>query len=717
MPPAFAFPFILLCLMAALTPATHVFAAEVAGAPAVQELEKRLPKPAAPQGHDTFELSEESVARLKLRLPALWRKLSQRETTHLLVLAERRLLEVWSGGPQEPGSPAAASFADVFAHELASRFSLAGGVRAPGARGAQAMAPAVTLRVVAEPGQSVVDAAAILKSVAKQAPVDGVILCHGLAEAGAGMAPAEFAAHLKQAADAAQELGADVIAVAPWMPASERPEVSLGQARPLSDMLMETADDEGWMGADLGDWRGWFELPPNDATDEAQRFARLADAWKSFFYVDAEGRHVPRASLHQRLGSVLFQRLIDGPADATLAFANARAIWKEGGGLELACELVNSGKEARQVTLLPLIASGWRPLEARPEVTLEPGVPQKLAISYAPVAGDNAASWAEAEVRLPLLLCTGQKAWCQTLRAPLQPVAVLWEPGVVFNHEGKVASGGQVVNQTGEDVLGTWQIEFAGASQGGDVRLKAGAGMPLEAAFDPPALEDAAQVLPMRLTLRFGGLTITRVQQLTLARNLGLNQPVPLLPSAPDQTGAVRLLVEADPNQLSLVAEVSGRDVMLPAAEGQPAWKLEARLDARSYGTRLEDGSTWPLRAHGAASGKGKGTVEPVKPWAFGAGYAAVFDATQFHAALTPLGADRFQIKLTIPRTYLYLHEWALENGNSQLGVNVSLTLNTESGGQTWSLQPPGRLPNRITDLRVLELARQPTARFSILRR
>jgi hypothetical protein len=706
-----AFPTLILrrCLVAALFSALPLPAEEPPGT--TLALEQRLPRPNPPQGHDRFDVPEAVAARLRERLPALWKRLSQREGARLLVLTEPQMLEMW----QEPDEQTAPNFVEAFAKDLANRFSLPGGVRSPGMGGLDSLSPAVTLRVLAQEGQTVVDAVAILRSVAKQAPVDAVILCHGMSEARAGMTAAEFSRHLQQAGDAARELGADVIAVAPWTPHSARPEVSLGMTRPLADVLLETAKDEGWMGLDLGDWLGWFELPPHDAVDEAQRFARLADGWRGFFHELTDGRYVPRASLHQRLAAILLARLLEGPVEPPLVISNARAMWKSGEtpSLEVSCQVENRGKESAQFTLLPLIAGGWRPQAVQPEISLAAGAKEERRISYASAPDAEAG----AQVWLPLLLFAGRQVWLHTLRAPVLPVAVVWEPEATFNLEGKLDAGGQIINQSSEDILGTWEMEFNGASQRGDVRLKPGAGMPLEGSFELPAPESAAQTLPLKLTLRVGSLTIKRTRQCVLARNFGLKQGVPLLPASPGQAGKVMLSAEADRNQITFILEAAGRSLLLPAGEGMPTWQIEAWLDARSYGSRLEEGSTWPLRAQGSATGKGRGTVSGVMPWAFGTGYAAVFDPSQFQASLLPLDRDRFQLHLTVPRTYLYLHEWALENGNSQLGMNLRLTLNTESGPQSWSLMPIAPLPNRVSSLRVLELASKPTARLTLQRR
>ena len=100
--------------------------------------------------------------------------------------------------------------------------------------------------------------------------------------------------------------------------------------------------------------------------------------------------------------------------------------------------------------------------------------------------------------------------------------------------------------------------------------------------------------------------------------------------------------------------------------------------------------------------------------YGIGTGYAANFDPEQFQSVLSSQGSEHHEIRLTVPRSYLYLHEWALDNGNSQLGLSVNVTLNTSSGYDTWSLNPTSKLVGDVESLAVLELSEKPTDRFTV---
>jgi hypothetical protein len=115
--------------------------------------------------------------------------------------------------------------------------------------------------------------------------------------------------------------------------------------------------------------------------------------------------------------------------------------------------------------------------------------------------------------------------------------------------------------------------------------------------------------------------------------------------------------------------------------------------------------------------------VGAIPPWAFGTGYAAVFDETQVKAVVSSGSEGSRRITISLPRSYLYLHEWALGNGNSQLGINASFAFWEEpvaggsAGGYTAESQYT-LLFNRHRDdaegCAALELTAEPTQRWTV---
>jgi hypothetical protein len=462
----------------------------------------------------------------------------------------------------------------------------------------------------------------------------------------------------------------------------------------------------------LGDLSRVLALSPeSDQADAGLVFERFATLYRGFFHLGSDGRFQPRSSLHQRLGTVAFQELLNGSNKLPWTLTDVTPLWqKDGAELSVDVTVVNESAQRLDLTLLPLIATDWKPLEANPQVSLPASGRKTLTLKYARTSKATLAQ-EESEVRLPLLVLSAKQARIETLDAPVQPLSILWTKETFFNQEKKFTPICQILNTSRNSIRGTWEASFSGKTLQGRFDLVAGATQPLDLSFELPA-ESIADA-PLNLTVKTDTFSLQSGIAVTISRNLGLSQPVPLTGET-NSTGQVSLRTEADTNQLKLICEVQGPDLLVDtAAAGTPSWQLEVNVDARSYGKRLEPGSTAMLRATGShASGPGK--THPISAWAFGTGYAAVFSAKEITATLASPGSQSHQLTLTLPRTYLYLHEWALDNGNSQLGLNIRLTLNTSQGYKTWTLHPTSKAAESIEALSVLELTNAPTARMTV---
>jgi hypothetical protein len=159
--------------------------------------------------------------------------------------------------------------------------------------------------------------------------------------------------------------------------------------------------------------------------------------------------------------------------------------------------------------------------------------------------------------------------------------------------------------------------------------------------------------------------------------------------------------------KLFLTLELTGVDLVDDAAG--KAFTCLLNLDARSYGQRLTPGATAALRISGKA-GDGAAEIAPIDPWAFGSGYAAEFDVKEIQAVLSSSASGGRRLTITLPKSYLYRHEWALENGNSQLGINVRLS----GGGLEYFLTRSTRQGDDAESLSVLELTEKPTRRWTV---
>jgi hypothetical protein len=68
------------------------------------------------------------------------------------------------------------------------------------------------------------------------------------------------------------------------------------------------------------------------------------------------------------------------------------------------------------------------------------------------------------------------------------------------------------------------------------------------------------------------------------------------------------------------------------------------------------------------------------------------------------------RLTITLPKSYLYRHEWAIGNGNSELGINLRL----KGGGRDYFLTRSSRQGDDAQSLSVLELTDKPTRRWTV---
>lgn len=662
-------------------------------------VEKQLPAPALPVAQ-TGPISASQQERLQKYLPQTLRKLTQREPVHILFLGDASALEIREAGEKE-------SFAGLFADKLANLFYYTGGVRPTGFTSQEI--PFVTLRVLARNEGSVLDAAAIMESTAGQAPVDLVILCYGQGDA--GMQPPAFARALSSAVSAGKAKGAEIMFCSPWLPVAEKTETALGQTRPLADIQRETAEELGILNVDLGSVGGLLDIPASTTPDEAQTFGQIDRLWKEFFYQDASGHFTPKASFHQRLGSLFMAEFLGREVSRPWIMGEATAAFAENGSMEVSYTLHNSSRYNQRFTTLPLISGGWKPEETRSVIEVKAGASETVSIRYAPAAGKPPALQ-EPVLRLPLLVNAGSHVRVETLRVVPEPLAIVWGQETMFNQEGAFLPACQIINTGKTPLQGSWQAEMGSQKQRGTLDLASQATTPLNLRFTLP--EDS-QTLPLTLVVQAGGKVFKQTRQIVMQRNLGLGQRVAMTlagaSAAPEPQAFVT--AQAEKGRLLFTLDFPGNQFLeSPQQEGTPAWQVELNLDARSYGKRLEAGSTATLRATGPAT-DGEGRVQPMPAWVFGTGYAATFAPKEFTASLSG-GGERGRITLSLPRTYLYLHEWALDNGNSQFGVSLRLTLHTAEGYRIFALPLSAKPVNDIDSLTVLELTGKPTRRFTV---
>jgi hypothetical protein len=242
--------------------------------------------------------------------------------------------------------------------------------------------------------------------------------------------------------------------------------------------------------------------------------------------------------------------------------------------------------------------------------------------------------------------------------------------------------------------------------------------------FSFPLPEEGADRMnaPLTLELQAGGKTFSFTRGMEVSKNFGLSAPIPLLradryhgsrPNTSDSEVSLRAL--ADPESLTLIYDI---DIQSQNLGGKPPFYVEFQLDARGYGKRRNFGFTDFVRVLPLPDGKVK--ISDIRPSVFGNGYNRLLDRNAIKVERTRLGrGDRLTV--TIPRSFFYLHEWALGNGNSLLGLNTAIYV--QSGSATsdniypedgrYFLVQSGMSRFNAESFGVLELMEHPTGRWS----
>ncbi|MCB1208033.1 MAG: SGNH/GDSL hydrolase family protein [Verrucomicrobiales bacterium] len=705
------------------------------------KVEASLPDTDLPR-RASFELTPEQQDHFKKLLPNTYRKLSQRQPFHIVALGDS-VVNLF--GYDEDNENWLKGYPAIFAKELANQFFYTGGVRiikpSPGkeAKDMTYMGPEITLRNLGRGGKLMLHAMQALTTYGLENPPDLVLVSFGINDATFGMDLADYAAQLQEVIDTTRASGAELVLLAPTLTVNDPPEADLALTRPYADVMREVAADNNLFFVDLGDLQSLAKIP-TDLSEPAAMFESVVSQYRRFFdHADRQDFTHGRASLHARLGQRDFQELLDGPIPSPWAVDAATVTLGAGDTLTLSYRISNTTEETQTLTLLPLVMRGWKPLEAVPQIVIKPGKSKSVTATYAKreshgLGHFNALPSGAPVLRVPILISAGGAARIADLRATILPVCVLWKCNTTFNAENTFAPENILVNTSATAVKGKWEARWMDQQCEGTFETAAGDRTPLEIRFPLPDAAKAPhrQHGKLALIVTAGTTSLRFDREVELTRNIALKEAVPMssytvqaspaMPDVASGTNGVSFKADADKDNLFMTFEIIGQSLQDDPIT-KNAWALDINIDARSYGKRLTFGSTDPLRFTGPAA-DGPGKINSIPPWAFGTGYAAQFDENFVKANLTSGANGVRRLTVTIPRAYLYLHDWTLGNGNSQLGINAALLFWQPSPGPgksagyledtSFSLIRSGRHRDDAQALTVLELTEKATPRWTI---
>jgi hypothetical protein len=703
----------------AQTPETPPAAAPVAAAPAqaspdlptlqaaARIAEEKMPAAELPP-QAYFDLSPVQRERWQKFLPQTLLKLTRRDRVQILVLGDAIL-----DGAKKDGNadPLLRSFAGAFAKALASQFYYTGGVRVlrPGSKlrskESMVMGPEILLQPIRT--SSIVSAASALATVGFQGQPDLVILAYGLEDGMAGTPVADISAALRSVRDTVNGNRLEMIVAGPIPQVAAPEETSLALTRGASSVMRDFCAAEKLLFSDLGDFSRLI-VPPVALGEPHLIFPAVMQQYQSCLnLVPSVQIATPTAETHEAMGRILDQDVMSGPPHVSWSVSDVKATMAGENALKLEFQIANTTREALSLTVLPLVPAGFRLKDAKSQIKLAAGAKETVLVDYS-ITDTRSLPLQDAMVRLPVLVIAGKESRIQDLVAPLQPFSAAWGARTLFNAEKDFSPAIEIENTTGQSLSAAWEVKWAGRKQADKVSLDAKGAETLKLTLPLPVDEKAPfrQRLPLSLAVSANGVRQIFDRSIEVVRNFGLKEPVPM-GAVDGQASAVTLRADADGMKLFLTFDLTGVDLM--DDETGKGFELLLNLDARSYGKRLTPGATAALRITGKAA-DGVAQIDEIAPWAFGSGYAAMFDVKELTAKLSSSASGARRLTISLPKTYLYLHEWALGNGNSELGINARLS----GGSRSYFLTRTNRHGDDAESLSVLELTEKPTRRWTV---
>ncbi|MCE9520465.1 MAG: SGNH/GDSL hydrolase family protein [Verrucomicrobia bacterium] len=726
-------------------------------------------------GAEGFELTAPQHERLQKYLPNTLAKLEKKAPVSALIVGDS-VTDMTV--PTNDNSDTLKSYPGVFLSQLADQFYYTGGLRVLQPKRGQpekslnTYGQEITVQNLSRGGRMMIHAMNVLEATAWKDKPDLVLVSFGINDATSGMSLATYRQAVQDVINTVKNNKADLILIGSTPTLKDPPEEGLALTRPYVDTMREVAQAAGVFFADLGDI-SWLvrvdepmkdlEMPapkkPKDGAvaalaptsavkiplpealdpDPDKRAARLFHQVATHLrrWFDHDGTidlmH-PNTAMHRLLGRRLFTELLDGPRDTPWKIGTTTARLIDSDHCEVIYRIENISGSDMRLNLLPLITSNWKPKEAETQIELKAGQKSVVTVTYLRGGtAPDAFSPHEPLLRLPVMILANGVARIEDLRARLQNCVMLWNLGAQFNQEGGTTVTGRIVNPSSNPLAGKWQAEWLGQKFSGDFKAPANGEAPVKINIKLPT--DNTPPTSQRGTLGFSvtadKLTLQFPRVLEIVQNLGLKQTSPLFdkshyqtdkPMAPPAPGPTQpgatLKVDADPMALYLTWDIHGLNLV--ENSNGVAVTADINIDARSYGKRMTHGVTETIRVTTSAADSA-GTITPIKAWVFGNGYATEYTRNLAQAVLSSRPDGSRRLTLMLPRSMFQLHEWALGNGNSQLGFSTRLGIwqapdaKHPAGTElSYSLFDNSLNRDDAESLAALELTAQPTKRWTV---
>lgn len=697
---------------------------------AAAELEKVRQQALAEILGGATELSPAQKANFEKWLPHTFKRLQRRLPVHIVAIGDS-VTRYMSYDDKRENSHYA--YHGVFAAKLANEFFYTGGVRdilptkGHEPKLEKTLGPELTLENLGMNGRNSLHALSRITTDAMVNQPDLVIINFGINDALTKIKLATYVKAIDRSVRYVKSTGADVMLLGPSHTMREANLRELAMTRPYSGAMRELAERLGVFYFDLADVTMRAPGTPG-AESPQQALTSILESYREQCFdhgpENVDGLH-PCGKAHQLMGAAIFDALRDGREPEPYRLGGFLSLVGEGEAV-LEFKLKNLEQAPAKGRLLLMPVAGMQPEQESVSFELAAGKGQIFKVVYRPRGGTAFDFPADSpRVFAPMIITDTARSYSPVFAAAVLPLGVVWNSGLIDGAKGNFEVKCALVATGTTAVDGSYQASWRGQSSVGKFTLQPNGRETLSLGFDLPGAADPPAVRgDLVLTLELGGQKLRFVRGMEASRNIGLGEDVELLNPSKYQKGEeahdgrVKFNAQADAKKLVLNFDTEGFG--LDGDDQNPAAVLEFQLDARGYGKRRKFGFVDFARVKFDNSGKAERLSE-LRPAVFGEWYDRALDNNELAASSTVLSDGRRRFSVSIPRSYLYRHEYALGNGNSLFGINAVLSFAKASqpedpypADRRFVLVDSGLSRHSAESLTVLELAPKSTGRWSV---
>lgn len=635
-----------------------------------------------------YPLTQAQRDRLARYVPQALEKLERRQPIHVVVVGEGVSRMVTR---DERSQDMLSSLHGHFLAGFEAEFYYTGGVRLVNPIGEHPSknrshkGEEITFEQFTEPEGTVLSALRQMSGRALLNPADLVLIHAGVNDSREGMLLETFGDALEKAATKALESGAEVIVVGPTLVHEPGSPTGWGGTRAYAAEARQVADKLGVMFLDPAvDLARTRPIPDDGSPGERAGQISEAIALDLFDYGPGVKETIlmnPEA--HRRAGRGMFQQFLNGLPESGWAL-RGRGNLVRPRELEVDVEVSNPTDRDKNGVLVALdIGSAWRATVPAFDLNCAPGETKTFKILYRQriVSGEGEhaayAAWQFPDGKLdcPLLISDLYNTTLLDLAGTLGPVKVEWDFSPQQGRRGNFPLKFSLHNPGKESVKGSY--ELACATQRARVNFELAPLQTKEFSNQCALPKDKDQwgaKNPVVLTVETPAGKFIEEREVEALRNQRLGETRPLAKAAEliDATGPLQsdgrisLMATVDADFLKVSFDLG--TVELQTIPGKPSLLLELSLDGRPSGEGGSPGFVQPMQI-GFSDGDGPGKVASISDAAFGEGYSKELSPRGVFAELKTGRDGRRKAEVSIPKIYLYRHDWKVDDPESRIGI------------------------------------------------